>query len=141
MLYCRLLLANLLLLASATALAHHSFAIYDIDNRIERTGVLTKFEYRSPHIMLEVQVSRDDGSTETWQVETLNPGRWERAGLPRQIASEGDAITIRGWPARNGTDLMLLSSFDAGQGTQMVIREVKQERARDNIPVTTIHRD
>jgi hypothetical protein len=141
MVYQKLLLANLLLLASATALAHHSFAIYDIDNRIERTGVLTKFEYRSPHIMLEVAVTKDDGNTEIWQVETLNPGRWERAGLPRQIASEGDSITIRGWPARNGTDLMLLSSYDAGQGTRMVIREVKQPGARDNVPATTVPRD
>jgi hypothetical protein len=137
----KLLLASLLMLQSATALAHHSFTIYDVDNRIARSGVLTRFEYRSPHIMLEVQVARDDGSTETWQIETLNPGRWQRAGLPRQIATPGTPITVTGWPARNGTDTMLLSSFDVGQGRRVVIREVRQPGARDNLPATTIHRD
>ena len=45
--------------------AHHSFAIYDIDSKIQRTGVLTTFAFSQPHIQLMLEVEREDGSTET----------------------------------------------------------------------------
>ena len=130
-----------LVMISTQVQAHHSFAIYDIDNRIERTGVLTRLVFRTPHIQLEMQVTNDDGSTDTWQIESMNPARWDRAGLARDIASVGERITISGWPARNGKDEMLLSSIDAGRGRTVVLEEVRQQRAREDVPATTVKRD
>ena len=40
-----LLLAGL----SCALYAHHSFAIYDIDNKIQRSGILTEFAFSQPH--------------------------------------------------------------------------------------------
>ncbi len=57
--------------------AHHSFAIYDIDNKISRTGVLTLFEFAQPHIQLVLDATLEDGSKETWEIESMSPGRWE----------------------------------------------------------------
>ena len=57
------LLAVFSALLSCPSQAHHSFAIYDIDNKIQRTGVLTKFTFSNPHIQLVLEVEREDGTT------------------------------------------------------------------------------
>jgi hypothetical protein len=121
--------------------AHHSFAVYDIDNKIQRTGVLTKFVFSNPHIQLILEVENDDGSKEIWKIESMNPGRWDRGGTPRDVASIGETVTILGWPARDGTDEMALSTVITERGTTVVLEEVRQRRARDDIPEVTIKRE
>jgi hypothetical protein len=121
--------------------AHHSFAIYDIDNKIQRTGVLTKIAFSNPHIQFVLEVEKEDGDKETWKIESMNPGRWDRSGNPRDVAKIGETITILGWPARDGTDEMALSTIITERGKTVIIEEVRQARARDNIPEVTIKRD
>ena len=120
--------------------AHHSFAIYDIDNKIQRTGVLTKFEFSQPHIQLVLEVGREDGSTEIWEIESMAPRRWDRFNRPRDVASAGETVTILGWPARDGSDRMVLSTIITERGTTVILEEVRQRRARENLPDVTIER-
>ena len=133
-------LAGLSALLSYPSQAHHSFAIYDIDNKIQRTGVLTKFIFSNPHIQLVLEVEDQDGVTETWLIESMNPGRWDRSGNPRDVASVGETVTILGWPARDGTDEMALSTIVTDRGTTVIIEQVRQRRAREDIPEETIKR-
>lgn len=135
------LLAGLSVLLCLPSQAHHSFAIYDIDNKIQRTGVLTKFTFSNPHIQLVLEVESEDGSKETWIIESMNPGRWDRSGNPRDVASVGETVTILGWPARDGTDQMALSTIVTNRGTTVVIEQVRQRRAREDIAEETIKRD
>ena len=121
--------------------AHHSFAIYDIDNKIERTGILTKFVFSNPHIELILEFEQEDGSLEKWRIESMNPGRWDRSGNPRDVASVGETVTILGWPARDGTDQMALSAIITERGKTVIIEEVRQRRAREDIPEVTIKRE
>ena len=131
----------ILLQFSIDASAHHSFAIYDIDNRIERTGVLKLFRFSNPHIQLVLEVMKDDGSKETWTIESMNPRRWNSFNHPRDIAEVGETVTIKGWPARDGTDKMVLSSITTDRGEIMILNRVRQRRARENIPDITIKRE
>jgi hypothetical protein len=135
------LLVGLSVLHSYPSLAHHSFAIYDVDNKIERTGVLTQFTFSNPHIQLVLEVERKDGEKDTWRVESMNPGRWDRSGNPRDVASVGETVTILGWPARDGTDDMALSTIITDRGTTVVIEQVRQRRAREDIPEETFKRE
>ena len=121
--------------------AHHSFAIYDIDNKIQRTGVLTKFEFSQPHIQLVLDVEREDDSTEIWEIESMAPSRWDRFEHPRDVASVGERVTILGWPARDGSDAMVLSTIITERGTTVILQEVRQRRARENLPDITIERE
>ncbi len=89
--------------------------------------------------MLEVE--RDDGSKETWKIESMNPGRWDRSGTPRDVASVGETVTILGWPARDGKDEMALSTIITDRGTTVIIEQVRQRRARENVPEVTIKRE
>ena len=133
-------LAGLSALLSYPSQAHHSFAIYDIDNKIQRTGVLTEFMLSNPHIQLVLEVEGEDGVKEAWLIESMNPGRWDRSGNPRDVASVGETVTILGWPARDGTDEMALSTIVTDRGTTVIIEQVRQRRAREDIPEETIKR-
>ena len=121
--------------------AHHSFAIYDIDNKIQRTGVLTLFEFSQPHIQLVLEAVLEDGSTETWEIESMAPRRWDSFEHPRDVASVGETVTILGWPARDGSDTMALSTIITERGTTVILEEVRQRRAREDIPPVTIRRE
>lgn len=123
------------------ASSHHSFAIYDIDNKIQRTGVLSLFRFSHPHVQLQLKVDREDGTIETWNIESMNPRRWDRSGLDRKFAKAGDTVTVLGWPARDGTDNMVLSSIITDHGEMVITERIRQRRARENIPATTIKRD
>ena len=121
--------------------AHHSFAIYDIDNKIQRTGLLTKFEFAQPHIQLVLEAELEDGSKETWEIESMAPRRWDGFEHPRDVASVGETVTILGWPARDGSDNMALSTIITDRGTTVILEEVRQRRAREDLPEVTIKRD
>ena len=102
---------------------------------------VSKIVFASPHIQFVLDVENADGSIETWQIESMNPGRWDQAGIPRDVVGIGEEVTILGWPARNGADDMLLSTIRTARGTTVVIDQVRQSRARENIPEITIERE
>ncbi len=131
----------LLGLISYSLQAHHSFAIYDIDNKISRTGVLTKFEFSNPHIQLVLEVINDDGSKEIWEIEGMNPRRWDQRDTPRDVTKVGETVTITGWPARNGRDLMALSAITTERGTTVIQDEVNQPGVEFITPPPTIKRE
>ena len=46
--------------------AHHSFASYDIDIKISRTGVLKSMSFTNPHIKFVVEISTAIGGSVMW---------------------------------------------------------------------------
>jgi len=70
------LLITGILLISGSALAHHSFAMFDQENPVELVGVLQEFKFTSPHTFLIVQVKDAGGGTRpgVWKVQV--PARW-----------------------------------------------------------------
>lgn len=126
---------------SAIVNAHHSYSIYDIDNKITRSGVLSKLQFIQPHIKMTVTVTTEGGSNEIWEIASMGPSLWDRNGHDRDFAAIGDKVTIEGWPARNGKDEMALSTITSQKSGKMVIRDIVRQRgARDNLP-ETIKRD
>jgi hypothetical protein len=78
------------LTSSGYALAHHSFAPYDIRNPIDVEGVAVDFVFRRPHPMLTL---RDSENVE-WEIEV--PLRfWERAGIAQDAIKPGDDLIVR----------------------------------------------
>ena len=51
------------LAAAAPAAAHHSFAIYDMDQNINFDGVVDTVKLRNPHMALTLKVTKDDVTT------------------------------------------------------------------------------
>ena len=52
--------ALVLTLAAGAAWAHHNMsALFDFNNRVSRTGTLSKMDWRNPHIYLSVDTKGD----------------------------------------------------------------------------------
>jgi hypothetical protein len=97
---------------SATpALAHHSFAThYDATNVVEISGVLSDVKMRSPHSFFEVEVTNENGETETWEVEAHAVPILRRIGINRDTLKVGDAVRIRGPRSRRPEKLLLFGA-------------------------------
>ena len=92
------------LLASASALAHHSFqAEFDISKPMTVKGTVTKVEWVNPHVYLHVDVKDDKGGVANWAFETLGPGRMRAEGMSKQTFGVGKVITLKGYAARDGS--------------------------------------
>jgi hypothetical protein len=92
----------LLLLASAAS-AHHAFsAEFDAARPIELRGVVTKTEWINPHSWITIEVERDDGTTEIWEIEAGAPNSMFRRGFTRNSLPDGTEILVTGYQARDG---------------------------------------
>ena len=108
---------------AAVSNAHHSFAPYDINNPIVISGVAESFPWRRPHPKLTLV---DDESV-TWEIEV--PTRaWSRAEIPQDAIKAGDQVTVRGFPARDGSSNMAMSGFEI-DGTYHTVREEIRQRS------------
>src|SRR5512139_450074 len=91
------------LLLAATALAHHSSAMFDASREAEIKGVVKIFKFENPHVNIVVTV-RDEksGTTTDWFIEAGSVRGLAMAGWRRSTLKAGDAITVIGRPLRDG---------------------------------------
>ncbi len=91
--------------ASREALAHHSFtAEFDGAKPVKLSGVVTKLEWANPHIWFFIDVKSDDGTLTNWGLEMAGPAQLVRLGWKRDSMKVGDAVTVEGSRARDGSN-------------------------------------
>jgi hypothetical protein len=96
--------------------AHHSFAaFFDSEKTRTITGEVTLFQFVNPHGTIELNV-KASGKTEAWRVETNSPSILRRVGWSKDTLKIGQAITIVGWPSRDGTNYMRLQGASDKDG-------------------------
>jgi hypothetical protein len=105
------------LLVTAPGAAHHSWARYDGENVVTTTGVLTKIEWASPHVVMQFAVTDDAGASTEWTVEMDPPTLLNRYGLRHDVLAPGMKITITGVPARSGAPMMRAVTVTTEDGT------------------------
>lgn len=76
--------------------AHHSHASLNRDDVRTMQGVVTGFMWRSPHVYLQADVIRDDGSVANYTMELANPMSMGRSGWNKTSLEPGDRITWQG---------------------------------------------
>ncbi len=96
-------LAGIVLLSGSAAMAHHSFAMFDINNKITITGVVRELQWTNPHVLIWVYIE-EEGEAEpvTWAVEMTSVGNLRREGWNRETLEPGDNVEILINPLRNG---------------------------------------
>ena len=94
--------ASVLLAAGSVALAHHSFAVFDIEHPLELQGTVQQFKFTSPHTFIILEVRGDDGTTTIWNLEGASPNIMVRNGWSSQSLKTGDQIKLSIDPLRSG---------------------------------------
>jgi hypothetical protein len=89
----------------APALAHHSVSTtYDKTRLVTLSGTIGKVELVNPHVKLELDAQRDDGTRVTWAIELAAPRALVQRGAdPRELLRVGDTVKIESWLAKDGT--------------------------------------
>jgi hypothetical protein len=99
------------------AAIHHSFAAqFDGDKPVVLSGVITKVDWRNPHIWVYIDVSEADGKVTKWECEGGAPNALTRQGWSREHLKLGDRLTVEGWRAKNGTNTCNARTWRLGNG-------------------------
>jgi len=86
------------------AAAHHAIvAKFDEAKRTELRGIVTGVDWRNPHVHVFTNVERADGSVENWAVELESTVLLKRSGWEHDTLKPGDAISVSGPTARDGS--------------------------------------
>ena len=93
------------LASGGRALAHHSFAAdFDADKPVKLSGTVTKVEWANPHTWFFIDVKSADGKVANWGFELAGPAQLVRVGWRRDSLKVGDAVTVEGRLARDGSN-------------------------------------
>lgn len=121
----RLLFASLsmaITAAIAPAAAHHSFAIYDMAQNIEFTGVVETVKLRNPHAAMTLVHTKANGERETINfVETAPANMLVRMGVKPEMIEPGQTITTIGAPRRDDPNAYFLKAIILADGTKFTI--------------------
>ena len=88
------LIAMAAMLTASTALAHHSFTMFDQSKTVTLNGTVKEFLWTNPHVFIQLLVKKDDGSQEEWSIEMTSPEHLARAGWRPGTLKTGEKVTI-----------------------------------------------
>ena len=94
--------AAIALATASTALAHHSFAMFDASTEIVLDGTVREFRWSNPHCWIRLTVMEKGQSVE-YAIESPSPSQLSRSGWTASSLKPGDRVKITIQPLRDGT--------------------------------------
>jgi hypothetical protein len=112
---------------ATSALAHHSFAMFDAEKTITLQGTVKEFEWVNPHSWLRINVNDEKtGKAALWALELSSPSRLVTMGMRADSVKAGDTVSVTFHPMKDGTR--------GGQFIQAVLpggKQILRANARD----------
>ncbi len=83
------------------ALAHHSFAMFDMAKSVNYKGRVKEVQWTNPHVWVELEVTAD-GKTTLLSFEGAAISVLKRVGWTKDTVKAGDVVTVVGHPFKDG---------------------------------------
>jgi hypothetical protein len=126
-----------MLLAAIPLLAHHNItAKFDPAKTRTITGVVTRLDWANPHVHILMDVV-EGGTVKNWAVELESTIDLERSGWDLNTLKPGDAVTIEGMLARDGSPQIWGNSVVLTASKKRVL-EVSESAKAAVLPVTNL---
>ena len=113
------LLSAAVAVGAVPAAAHHSFAIYDMQQNVEFHGVIANIKLRNPHMAMTLTTTDADGKQQTIEfVEGAPANMLARLGLRPDHVKVGQEITAIGAPRHDNPNAWFLKAIILPDGTR-----------------------
>jgi hypothetical protein len=99
------------------AFAHHGWSSYDASKTIRVTAPLTAVTWGNPH-----GTARVAWQGKPWTVVLAPTARMEARGLTKAMLTSKRAVTLIGYPRRDGTAEMRIETVIVGDGKRIELR-------------------
>ena len=111
------------ILMTGQAHAHHSATMFDASRTIELSGTIKEFQWKNPHVWIQVMVKGADGATKEWSIECAGPNSLSRNGWRPSTFKPGDDVTLRVHPMRDGSAAGMFAAAKWADGRTLGGRE------------------
>lgn len=88
--------------AAPAALAHHSFAMFDMGKETVLDGTVSEFRWTNPHSWIQLKVM-ENGQPVEYSIESPSPNLLSRSGWTSTSLKPGDRAKITIHPLRDGS--------------------------------------
>ena len=104
--------------------AHHGRgSTYDMNKRVTLKGVVSRVDWRNPHVVIYMDVKDDAGKVVTWGFENAGVSQLAQAGYNRNSLKIGQEITALVNPAANGAPTAIVVKVILADGSEIMSRE------------------
>jgi hypothetical protein len=90
------------LLTVSVAEAHHSFAMFDRDTQMVKTGTVQRWAFNNPHSWLYLNIKNPDGTETLWSFEGSAPTGLIQRGITGDTFKPGATVTFMYCPLKDG---------------------------------------
>ncbi len=112
------LICSALVAVSTPSLAHHSFAVWDLQKEITFKGVVDKVEFRNPHMSMVLLVTKPNGEQEKVHFTEGAPANMlVRMGMKPAMIKPGTKIKVIGAPRKDNPNVFFLKTIILEDGT------------------------
>ncbi len=87
---------------ATSALAHHSYAMFDPNGRVTLEGTVAKLDWQNPHVFLWVYVPQEAGGHQLYGLETDSINGLLRLGWTKTSLEPGEQITFEFFALTDG---------------------------------------
>ena len=113
-------MAALVAAAAAPTAAHHGAATFATGKEVVMKGVVKEWIWANPHCFLKFEVQDQDGTVKLWAAETQNPVAMTGRGWSFRSFKEGDIVTVKLEPVKNGAPVGRILSVVLASGETLI---------------------
>jgi hypothetical protein len=82
--------------------AHHSFAMFDRNTQMVKTGTVQRWAFNNPHSWLYLNIKNEDGTETLWSFEGSAPTGLIQRGITGDTFKPGATVTFMYCPLKDG---------------------------------------